>query len=169
MDDVVAEQAVAAVAVIEVGRKLDCSVLVLQRVVHPEDPWSGQLAFPGGRKEVSDENLFATCLRETREECGIELQASELVKPLPASYAGRVANRLTLVQPYYFRREIAPKIELQQTEMRAYFWLPLQYFLDVDQHETSEIAAGRIFPCIRVEGWPLWGFTYEVLRSLYLP
>ncbi|CAD7973212.1 unnamed protein product [Amoebophrya sp. A25] len=42
------------------------------------DPWSGQVAFPGGKCE-SDESLLEGCLREVREEIGVDLSTSTRV------------------------------------------------------------------------------------------
>ena len=69
----------AAVAAIVVGAQ-EPEILVLKRRPHPQDPWSGHYAFPGGRRDPEDEDLLATCLRETREECGISLATGLLVK-----------------------------------------------------------------------------------------
>src|SRR5262245_27327606 len=63
----------AAVAVVlrQIGEGLD--LLLIQRSERHGDPWSGHMAFPGGRQHPSDIDLFATAARETCEEVGIDL------------------------------------------------------------------------------------------------
>ena len=48
-------------------------VFLIRRSEHPDDPWSGHMAFPGGRKDDIDETLLATAHRETLEEVGLSL------------------------------------------------------------------------------------------------
>ena len=55
------------------------SALFIQRAEHPDDPWSGQMAFPGGRRESYDSSLDAAARRETLEEVGLELNEAMLV------------------------------------------------------------------------------------------
>ncbi len=51
--------------------------LFIKRAQQAGDPWSGQIALPGGRREPADADLLATAVRETREETGIELTGVE--------------------------------------------------------------------------------------------
>lgn len=57
-------------------------VLFIRRAVNPQDRWSGQLAFPGGRRENNEDDaqccirfgsLRLTLQRETMEEIGLDL------------------------------------------------------------------------------------------------
>ena len=66
----------AAVAVI-FGRA--GSFLLIRRVERPDDPWSGQVAFPGGRVEPEDASFSETACREAREEVGLDLKAKATV------------------------------------------------------------------------------------------
>eukprot|EP01104_Vermistella_antarctica_P008664 TRINITY_DN2186_c0_g1_i1.p1 TRINITY_DN2186_c0_g1~~TRINITY_DN2186_c0_g1_i1.p1 ORF type:complete len:193 (+),score=9.40 TRINITY_DN2186_c0_g1_i1:145-723(+) len=61
-------------------------VLVLKRTVIESDPWSGHLAFPGGKREPNDETLLHTVVREVQEETSVMLAPEEGIE-LPLSYA----------------------------------------------------------------------------------
>ena len=57
----------------------DPSIIFIQRSPSPDDPWSGQMAFPGGRREDSDLEAGDAARRETREEIGLELRPAQPV------------------------------------------------------------------------------------------
>lgn len=176
----------AAVAVIVLER-LDREFLLLKRAANPSDPWAGHWAFPGGKKEPGDANLFATCLRETAEESGVLLTPADLVEELPTALAGSQVERRVPVAPFLFRLRERPSIRLDETEMAAHAWIPES----VLRHpggwgEAPFGASGRFFPYLRlppgaIEGLArrdegpvpeerLWGFTLGVLaRLLGLP
>ncbi|MGE5727301.1 MAG: NUDIX hydrolase, partial [Gemmatimonas sp.] len=67
----VRDAAVAAIFRIAEGDALE--LLMIERARYAGDPWSGHIAFPGGRRELRDATLLDTALRETREETGIDL------------------------------------------------------------------------------------------------
>ncbi|KAI8055698.1 hypothetical protein BDF22DRAFT_599948, partial [Syncephalis plumigaleata] len=50
-------------------------LLFIRRTSNPQDPWSGQIAFPGGKRE-SGETDRETAERETKEEVGLDLRSS---------------------------------------------------------------------------------------------
>jgi len=65
----------AAVALIfRIGQQGALELLFIKRAEYPGDPWSGQIAFPGGREEARDASLAETAIRETREETEIDLE-----------------------------------------------------------------------------------------------
>src|SRR5215471_21768996 len=63
----------AAVAAILRDREGEAEVLLIRRAQKTGDPWSGHMAFPGGRQDPSDLDLLHTAVRETQEEVGLEL------------------------------------------------------------------------------------------------
>jgi 8-oxo-dGTP pyrophosphatase MutT (NUDIX family) len=53
----------------------DAEILLMRRAERHGDPWSGHMAFPGGRREEGDATLLDTAIREAREEVGLDLRA----------------------------------------------------------------------------------------------
>ncbi len=89
----------AAVAV--VLREIDGrpEVLLIERATKEGDPWSGHMAFPGGRVEDVDGSIQIAAERETFEEVGVSLEGAELIGRLD-DLQGRHAGRLDL--PLHF-------------------------------------------------------------------
>lgn len=64
----------AAVVVLLRRNNQEFQVLLVKRADVPTDTWSGQTAFPGGKRDPEDQNLKDTVVRETLEETGINLR-----------------------------------------------------------------------------------------------
>ena len=61
----------AAVAMILRDEGGEAQILMIKRAARDGDPWSGHMAFPGGRMEKEDQSLRETAIRETFEEVGL--------------------------------------------------------------------------------------------------
>ena len=162
-----AEAPLAAVALIRTTGA-DPEFLLLRRAVNLEDPWSGHFALPGGRREQGDRDLLETCIRETREECGLVLKAEQLVLSLPWAHAGTATNHPTLVAPFLFEIPGKPFLSLASLEISEFHWLPLSYLRDPGNHARQPMSLRHPevhFPCVRVGTGAIWGFTYGVLLT----
>ncbi|MEM1597685.1 MAG: CoA pyrophosphatase [Pyrobaculum sp.] len=126
-------------------------VLLIKRVAREGDPWSGHVAFPGGRWKPG-EDLLLTAVREVMEEVGVE--PARLVGVLPP-HSPRNAPWLKVV-PFVFdqwRGEVAPNpAEVEEARWAA----------RVDLKEGEWL--GR--PAFFFGGWVVWGLTYRVLKML---
>ncbi len=63
----------AAVAIVLTDNAGSLDLLLIERARRASDPWSGQMAFPGGRVDVADSTPRAAAERETLEEVGLSL------------------------------------------------------------------------------------------------
>ena len=159
------QMASAAVAIIHCHTPRD-SYLILRRAAHPDDPWSGHFSFPGGRKDKTDRDLLATCIRETAEETGIQLSVDQLQERLVLEPAGRLLSHPILVQPFLFALPDPPPLHLDPREIQGALWLDAEQFQAPELHRNVELLPGRHFPAYPVEDYYLWGFTYRLLRSI---
>lgn len=162
----------AAVCVILREGKDGLEFLMMQRADHPDDPWSGQMAFPGGKVEASDAGPKAAAMRETREEVGIELTDQDYVGrlndlygfKLDGIYVAHIASFVFLIDRPV---TIKPNYEVADT-----VWLPLEYLEDPTHFMIYEKPRPDIpdMPAIRInldKGQILWGLSMRILLLLY--
>jgi 8-oxo-dGTP pyrophosphatase MutT (NUDIX family) len=160
----------AAVAIILREQRKQLEVLVIQRSHHPDDPWSGHLAFPGGRHEPHEQALQQTAVRETLEELGVDLNLDACwVGALDPVRAAHVGDGKLVVAPFVYTLtgEVCPQPD--PLEVQRYFWVPLQPILCGErqaEHQVQWGQAGFRMPGYRVEDQILWGLSYRMLNSL---
>ena len=81
-------------------------LLFIERAQREGDPWSGHMAFPGGRVEPVDPGTRAAALRETHEEVGLSLYQSEPLGRLDDQRGYRGGQQLSLViSPFLYHLE----------------------------------------------------------------
>ncbi len=158
----------AAVAVVLRDAATGPEVLLIERARHPDDPWSGHMAFPGGRVDPGDSDSRAAAERETREEVGLTLDGAELLGRLD-DIEGRHAGRplsLVISAWVYHVKEHEPLVT--NCEVETTLWVPLARLVDPSHRVEYPTAAGG-FPGILV-GEPdrhiVWGLTYRFLEIL---
>ena len=144
-----------------------CEVLAIQRAESARDPWSGQMALPGGSVDDADAGLVAAAVRETREETGLRLDALrdavgriEMVRPLG------VRLPAIAIWPFVFRAEPGAVARVNSREVASVHWFPIDALTDERNRGSYAWKEGREvrwFPCVRVEGRVIWGLTYRVL------
>lgn len=165
----------AAVAMIlrtgppEAGAEARPQVLLIERARFAGDPWSGHMAFPGGRVEHDDEDERAAAERETLEEVGVSLWGAERLgrlDDLRGRHAGREIPMVISAWVYHVTRPppLAPNYEVETA-----FWFPLEDLLDPRRRDHYAMRCVR-FPGIRV-GEPgrhvIWGLTYRFLEDFF--
>jgi 8-oxo-dGTP pyrophosphatase MutT (NUDIX family) len=157
----------ASVAMILHQGEADVEILFIERSSHILDPWSGHIAFPGGKLEGGELECQAA-LRETREEIGIDL--------VEGRYLGRLsdvtgANLPVRVSCYLFSIDRLRCCPVLNEEVRDIFWVALSDLLDSERHLQSRVAFGEKHfevPAIKlpVENKPvLWGITYRLVMQ----
>jgi 8-oxo-dGTP pyrophosphatase MutT (NUDIX family) len=159
----------AAVAVVLTGGPIDPSLLFIERAKRIGDPWSGHMAFPGGRIERADADSRRAAERETFEEVGIELGSAELLGRLDdqgGRRAGKLAGRA--IAGYVYHLESPPPI-VPSPEVEEALWVPSSALLTPRNRVDYTVSyAPGSFPGILV-GKPdrhiILGLTYRFLES----
>jgi 8-oxo-dGTP pyrophosphatase MutT (NUDIX family) len=164
--------AVAAVLREGGGPGGDTEVLLIRRAEHERDPWSGHMAFPGGRRDPGDADLHATALRETREEVGLDLAAQGTILGRLDDLQAISRSRPTgmTITPFVFSIGGDPALVFDAEEVAEALWVPLAPLARGEGAGTVvyEREAGKVeLPCWRVGGRVIWGLTHRMLTSLF--
>ena len=144
-------------------------ILFIKRATREGDPWSGHMAFPGGRAQKADATLLDTAARETLEEVGIDLRAlarpiARLPDVMPYS---RMPFALT-VTAFVFSLERPATLALNDEVANA-VWSPLDPILRGEGATTFRYVregAALELPAFNVEGGVVWGLTYRMIELL---
>ncbi len=159
----------AAVAVILHDGAAGLETLFIHRAVRAGDTWSGQIAFPGGRREPTDTDLLATAIRETMEEIGVDLSAAERLGVLDDLYPRTPVLPPVVVRPFVFALTQRPTITLNP-EVQDAFWVPFRAFqapgvlgeITVDHPGIPR----RVLPAYTIGKRTIWGMSERILTPL---
>ncbi len=155
----------AAVALVLLDGPQGLEIVLIKRAERGDDPWSGQIALPGGRYDAGDSDLEATAVRETREETGVDLSGAERMGALDDLYPRTSVLPRVVVRPFVFaltrRADLVPSDEVQHA-----FWLPLGRLAEpgVRREVTLTLRDGRrTFPAYMVDEELIWGMTERII------
>ena len=146
-------------------------VLLIRRAESKRDPWSGQMAFPGGRLDPRDPTLAAAAVRETLEETGLSLLPDhDLIGRLPTVRPVSVHIPTVTIWPFVFRTAPGAVAWAASPEVASAHWFSVASLTEPANQSTLRYqAAGErgSFPCIRLDGCVVWGLTYRILIRLF--
>ncbi|HEX9692698.1 MAG TPA: CoA pyrophosphatase [Gemmatimonadales bacterium] len=141
--------------------------LFIKRALHPGDPWSGQMALPGGRRDRTDDDLLATAIRETWEETGLVLTAGHVVGELDDLAPQTPVLPPVLVRPFVFRLDDQPPLHTTH-EVQSHVWFPLDELRATERHSVVRVrGADLTVPAYLVGGELVWGMTYRIVSSIF--
>lgn len=149
---------------------------------HQREPWvvltrrswhlrhhAGEVSFPGGRREPSDADLWATALREATEEIGLD--------PDSVTRIGRLDSFVTvgsrsLVCPYVATVDAVPELVADPVEVEQVLHVPLSELTDSEAWREeiwvldAALGGERTMTFFELPGDTVWGATAAVLRRL---
>lgn len=127
---------------------------------------SGEIGLPGGKYELTDENLIQTALREACEEIGIKTEEVEILGTLTEIYIGP-SNFLVLPVVGYLPYK--PTIIADAREVVAVFEVKLNDFSNPKMRETASIPIPNdlvVTPYYKVENHKVWGASAKMINEL---
>jgi 8-oxo-dGTP pyrophosphatase MutT (NUDIX family) len=145
------------------------TVLLTERTTHLSTH-SGQVAFPGGKRDDTDRDDAHTALREAQEEIGLEPSLIEVLGSMPTYTTGTqfiVTPVVALVSPDH-------QLKLNAYEVADAFEVPLDFLMNPAHHRRHhfEWEGGRrewfSMPYMNgnIERF-IWGATAGMLRNFY--
>jgi 8-oxo-dGTP pyrophosphatase MutT (NUDIX family) len=160
----------AAVALIfRLGTNDGLELLLVKRAEYAGDPWSGQIAFPGGREEAGDSSLAETAIRETREETGIDLHRDGMLLGVLDDLRPRTVHLPAIVvRPFVAILDGHEPLELSP-ELALAFWVPFGSLARTESWRQDTVFARGIQINARVfqhEDHIVWGMTERVLTGM---
>ncbi len=155
----------AAVALILRQTLAGIELLFIERAHHPDDPWSGNIGLPGGRRAPIDKTIRHTAERETLEEVGIDLTNARYLGRLPDVIGTNLPVRVSCFV-YGLTSSLTPVIS---DEVNDLFWVGIGQLLQPQNHIITTVSfGGKLIeaPAIDMKlpgKMVLWGLTYRLV------
>jgi 8-oxo-dGTP pyrophosphatase MutT (NUDIX family) len=151
----------------------DLHVVYIRRSDHVESH-RGQVAFPGGRVDPTDETLLHTALREAQEEVGIDPASVDVLGALEGTVARTSEIHVT---PFVGVIPATHSLRADPKEVASIFFVPMSALEDSSYRGTyrfrRDSGAVSEHPAIFYNDQVIWGltlrFTEEVLRVMNEP
>lgn len=133
-----------------------------------EGAHSGQISFPGGKRDLDDLSTEHTARRECHEEIGCLLREDQLVGKLTDVFIP-VSN--FLVHPYLYYYSGDPVFNTDEREVSELITFPIDYLKSSESLSTMDIILpGNVkvknVPCFVFNNKKVWGATALILSEL---
>ncbi|PQJ17402.1 NUDIX hydrolase [Nonlabens xylanidelens] len=147
--------------------KKDIPYFVLIERTQSTGKHSGQIAFPGGRKEPTDADNSVTALRETEEEIGILTTQQHLIRSLTSIY---IPPSNYMVFPYLAFAKAELSFTPQLSEVKSVIEIPLESLMDPKNNSTTTLSTSYMenatVPCFYFNEVMVWGATAMMLQEI---
>lgn len=145
------------------------TVILTERTTHLSTH-SGQIAFPGGKRDETDADATQTALREAHEEIGLDQRFVDVIGQMPTYTTGSqfiITPVVALVWPQHV-------LKLNAYEVADAFEVPLEFLMNPAHHRRHmlewEGTRREWFSMPYVDGASerfIWGATAAMLRNFY--
>lgn len=142
------------------------STIMIQRSVY-DGVHSGQIAFPGGRRDPSDQSLTETAIREAVEEVGVNREATKVIGSLSRLY---IPPSNFDVLPVIAVLSERPALTIQPEEVTEAFFVPLRQLTNPENCQLKTIHARNYsiadVPAYCIDNRIIWGATAMIISEL---
>jgi 8-oxo-dGTP pyrophosphatase MutT (NUDIX family) len=142
--------------------------LLLTERAHDMRSHPGQVSFPGGSVDETDNSPTAAALREAQEEVGLDPDCVEVFATLPELWLPPSNFAVTPVLAWW--REECPVGVVDRREVHAVFREPIEELLDPAHRITVTHPSGYSSPGFLIgddKDLILWGFTAGLVNRLF--
>jgi len=147
------------------NKEQELSFCLIQRSTY-NGKHSGQISFPGGKKEEEDTDFWATALRESQEEVGVNPAEVKLVTALSSTY---IPPSNFYVCPYLAYTNQRPDFVAEEGEVDHVIEVPLSDLLEdsaiQDGPITASYAKEVVVPMFVFGTYRVWGATAMILSE----
>lgn len=159
----------AAVLALLAGDSVDDGTVLVVERAHTLRNHPGQLAFPGGAVDATDESLAAAALREGEEETGLDPDAVRVLGMLPAAHVAVSGFDVSAVIGWWHTP--GPVGANDPREVAQVITVPLAGVVDPDRRVTVRLDTGYTGPGFWVtdddgEELLVWGLTAHLLDGI---
>jgi 8-oxo-dGTP pyrophosphatase MutT (NUDIX family) len=144
------------------------SILLIRRAERGDDPWSGQMGLPGGRRHATDPDLRHTAVRETHEEVGVDLTRASHLGVLDDLKPVTPVLPPIIVRPHVFLVNARPALRVNP-EVAGAWWVNLDSLLTpgvYGRHPVEALGHRMEREGYRLPHGTVWGLTERILTPL---
>lgn len=158
----------SAVLVMLSERGSGFGIWFIKRTEHRDDPFSGHVAFPGGKKKESDATLLDTAAREVGEELGFDAaRKGEILGEMDFFRPYTPSVRSYAVKPFISVVQGEPEF-VPNREVSEIFRIPVSHLLDGKNRTVRKRRRGGVLiddHVFRYRGHIIWGLTGRILSD----
>jgi 8-oxo-dGTP pyrophosphatase MutT (NUDIX family) len=142
--------------------------LLLTERSHDMRSHPGQVSFPGGSVDPTDDGPVHTALREAQEEIGLDPDGVEVFATLPELWLPPSNFAVTPVVAWW--RTEGPVHVVDPAEVHALYRVPVAELLDPEHRVSVKHPSGWLGPAFLIgeaKDLVLWGFTAGIISRLF--
>ena len=142
--------------------------LLLTERAHDMRSHPGQVSFPGGSIDATDESPAHAALREAQEETGLDPAGVDVFATLPELWLPPSNFAVTPVLGWW--REDSPVHAVDPAEVHAVYRVPVAELLDPEHRVSVRHPSGWTGPAFLIgddKDLVLWGFTAGIIARLF--